>query len=335
MPSKNPTITDKIVSSTGRTLVDASGVAFLSPALLSQGKAIFVKPYSGNNSLDGLSPDTAVKTLAKALSLATANQNDTIYLFAESNTASATTDYQAATLTWNKDLVHLVGVGSPTNFSQRARIAQLSTATGVSPLVNVTANGCIFSNFSIFQGVDNATSLVALQVTGSRNVFNNVHIGGIGHATQVAAGAASLKIAGGSENRFIGCTIGLDTISRDQNCTELWFTSSASRNVFEDCLINSYISNAGFASITVGSNGIDRINQFKDCLIFTKSTNKAVAQTSVCSIPAISQGAIVLQNTYAGTDGGAADWDSNNRGIIWNNSVAAAASAGGGVLTNQ
>jgi len=55
----------------------------------------------------------------------------------------------------------------------------------------------------------------------------------------------------------------------------------------------------------------------------------------VFTIPAISQGAIVLQNSHAFSDGGAVDWDSNDRGIIWNNSVAAAASAAGGILTNQ
>ena len=184
-------------------------------SLMTQGDSWFVAPSSGSDSNSGTSIDKPFKTLTYALGKATANQNDVIYMVAESNTAANTTDYQSVTLTWNKDLVHLVGIGAPGKVSQRARIAQTSTATGVSPLVNVTANGCIFSNFSIFHGVDDATSLVALTVTGQRNYFEGVHVGGIGHATMVAAGAASLKINGGAENTFKDCVFGVDTIAAD------------------------------------------------------------------------------------------------------------------------
>lgn len=305
--------------------------------LTTQGNSYFVKPSHGSDGNTGKNPDSAFKTLSHALTVATANQNDVIYLFAESNTAASTTDYQSATLSWSKDLVHLVGVGSPSPFSNRARIAQVSTATGVTSLVSVSANGCIFSNVSIFHGVADATSLVALKVTGARNYFANMHIAGMGDLskTQSVAGAASLWLSAASENMFENCTIGLDTATRDADGTEILVESASSRNVFKDCLIDSYIDAAGFASVTIGTNGIDRGLYFKNSLFMTKSTNKGVQQTSVFSIPAISQGAIVLQNTQAFSDGGAVDWDSNNRGIIWNTSVAAAASAAGGIATNQ
>lgn len=299
------------------------------------GKYIFVKPDTGLNGNTGLSPSQAVQTLARALELATANQNDVIFLIAQSNTAVDTTDYQSATLTWNKDLTHLVGVCSPSQFSQRARIAQLSTATGVSPLFNVTANGCYFANFSVFQGVADATSLICTQVTGSRNVFVNVTFAGVGNATQVTAGAMSLKLSAASENIFSHCTIGQDTISIDQNCTVLNAITSSSRNTFEDCTFDAYISNAGAATVTIGANGIDRTLAFTRCQFWAKSTNKAVTQTSVFSIPAISQGAIVLKDSSFFSDGGTGGvWDSGSRGIIWNNTPAAAASGAGGEMTN-
>ncbi|MDE2099605.1 MAG: hypothetical protein KGL39_20300 [Patescibacteria group bacterium] len=316
------------VSSFGIPVLGGASIPFT-------GNYWFVKPNSGLDGNSGNSPQTALKTVSHALSLATANNNDVIFLISESNTASATTDYQSATLTWNKDLTHLIGICAPTQFSQRARIAQTSTATAVSPLVNITANGCYFANFSVFQGVADATSLVAVQVTGQRNVFDNVTMAGIGDATMVAAGAASLKIAAGAENIFRNCTIGQDTISIDQNCTVLWCTSSATRNTFDNCVFDAYISNAGAATVTIGTNGIDRTLSFKDCQFWAKSTNKAVTQTSVFSIPAISQGAIVLDNSTFFTDGGTGGvWDSNTRGIIWNNTAAAAASGAGGEMTN-
>jgi hypothetical protein len=321
-----------------RNGITSLGVPVLPSGLIPFGptsKAYFVAPGTGSDGNRGTDPTRPLATLAEAHSLCTANNNDVVFLMAQSNTASATTDYQSATLTWSKDLTHLIGIGAPGHFSQRARIGQLSTATGVSPLVNVTANGCLFANFSVFHGVADATSLVALQVTGARNYFYGSHIAGMGDATMVTAGAASLKLAGASENTFSNCVIGLDTISRDNTTNgEIWCTSGASRNWFEDCLIDAYISNAGYAHLTIGTNGIDRGLYFKNSLFMAKSTNKAITQTQVMSIPAISQGAIVLQDTYAFSDGGTVKWDNTGRGIIWNNAVAAEAAANGGIMSN-
>ena len=322
---------EKILTPSGNLLMDKGG-AITSPT---QGNRYFVRPSNGDDKNDGLSPASAFKTLLKAKNTARANQNDIIFLMAESDTAANTTDYQAATLTWDKDLVHLVGIGAPTAFSNRARIAQKSTATALTQLMSVTANGCQFSNVSIIQAINDATSLVALKVTGERNVFDTMHIAGIGHATQVTAGAKSLQLSAANECVFRNCTIGLDTIARDNTVTEIGLDTAAVRNLFENCHIVSYLSNAGFAAVTIGTNGNDRSLRFKDCLFGAKSSNKTIQQTSVFSIPAISQGAIILQNTYAMCDGGAPNWDSNSRGIIFNTSPAAAASAAGGYATSK
>lgn len=308
--------------------------------LTTGGTSYFVDPVNGSNGNTGLTMDQPLKTVEVAYSLCVNNNNDVVYLMASGTSAEGTSGGTAnaltATLTWSKNFTHLVGLCSPTVFSQRARITQAAATTGLTAMVTVSGSGCIMRNVMFFQGVADATSLVAVKVTGQRNVFENVHFAGVGDATMSAAGAASLKIDGGAENVFRHCTIGLDTIARDADATEILFDTAATRNVFEDCFINSYISAAGFASVTIAdSTGIDRVQVFKNCTFFTKSTNKATAQTSVFSIPAISQGAILLINSFAGTDGGAAEWDSNNRAIIWNNSVAAAASAAGGILTAQ
>ena len=316
------------VSSYGMPVVGTGG-------LLTQGKNWFVNPSIGSDVNSGKDTLHPLATLTKALSLATANQNDTIYLLAGSNTAATTSDVQSATLTWNKDLVHLVGVCAPTAVSQRARISQV-LATAISPMVDVTANGCMFRNVQIVQESSSASSLINLRVTGTRNVFENCHIAGIVNVTQSAAGSCSLKIDGGAENVFNHCVIGVDTIARDADATEILFDTAATRNLFEDCFITSYISAAGFASVTVAdSTGIDRWQIFKNCLFTTDSTNQATTQTQVCSIPAIVQGKIVLMNSYYLTDGasGSGVWDNTGRGIIFNNSVAAAAAAAGGEMT--
>lgn len=301
----------------------------------SQGVVWHVKPGTGSDGNDGLTPDTALKTLTRAKQLAFANRNDVVKLYSESNTASATTDYQTATLAWDKNLLHLVGVNSGSFVSQRSRVANAS-ASVLSPLVTVSASGCYFRDLQFYHGIADATALVDVNVTGQRNRFDNVHFAGVADATQSAAGACSLKIDGGAENVFSNCVIGVDTSTYDADATGVLFDTAATRNKFEGCLFQGYISAAGFASITVAdSTGIDRWQIFKNCLFLTESTNKGVTQTSVFSIPAISQGKIILMDCMAVSDGGAVDWDSNNRGIIWNNTPAAAASGAGGIGTNQ
>lgn len=306
--------------------------------LMTQGDSWFVRPGTGSDSNSGKEPSRAFATLGQALSAATANQNDVIYLMAESNTASATSNVLSSTLTWNKDLVHLVGVGAPILVSQRSRISQLSTATGVDPLINITAAGCIFKNLQVFHGVADATSLVAVKVAGQRNYFENVHFAGVGNATMSVTGAASLKLDGGAENVFYNCVLGVDTIEQNGN-TEgaLWCAGAATRNAFIDCFFNMYISAAGQPTVTINdTTAIDRWLWFKRCLFMAKSTNKAVTQTEVFDIPAgISQGAVVLQDCVAFSDGGAVSWTAGLEGIVWNNQVAAAASAGGGIMTNK
>jgi len=89
------------------------------------GTAYFVKPYSGSDGNSGLSPDQAFKTLSQAHTAATADKNDVVYLIAESNTASLTTDYQSTGLVWSKNAVHLIGVNGAPMIGQRSRVSNL------------------------------------------------------------------------------------------------------------------------------------------------------------------------------------------------------------------
>lgn len=304
-------------------------------------KVYFVAPYrttsnGASDGNDGLSPRRALKTVFGtngAFSKCRDNKNDVIVMIPSGNSASETTEDISSAQTWNKDLVHLIGL-SRNRYSQRCRFNASSLAD--TPMITASGGGCVFANFQVFVG-DDAASLVPWLDSGSHNYYENIHFAGMGLAALAsAANACSLKVTG-SEGVFKNCVVGLDTIERDGDSDgELVFDGGASRYMFEDCLFTTYLS-ADNQTVTVAdTTAIDRTIIFKNSLFFAKSTNKATAQTSVFSIPAsISQGAIILQDSYAASDGGAVDWDSNDRGIIWNNSVAAAASAAGGILTNQ
>ncbi len=305
--------------------------------LTTQGKVWHVKPRTGNDGNSGLSSERAVATLAKAHTLATADQNDIVLLYAEDNSASGTTDYQSATLTWSKDLVHLIGVCSPVRQSNRARIAQLSTATAVSPLVDVTASGCYFKNFSIFQGVNDATSLIALRVTGERNAFEDMHIAGMGNATQVAAGGTSLKIDGGAENVFRNCTIGLDTIGRDATTEgEIWLDGDATRNIFEDCLISAFISDIAYEHVVLeDATAIDRYVLFNNCLFYSISANNATPQDRIFEFKVdLTQGHVILTGgTGYATDDASCVWSNGTEGSIRNTAPTSSTAAVGGLGT--
>lgn len=308
------------------------------PGLFSNGKSFFVDPTNGNDGRDGQSVESAFKTLTRAYAKLTANRNEVVYLIGNASSISL-----SATLTWAKAYTHLVGICAPVNVGQRARIFQTATATGVSPMIDVTATGCSFRNLYLFHGVDDATSKICFRIGAARTYLENVHLAGIGHATMDVANASSLAFAAGASECLIrGCSIGVDTIGSGANGTEIDFVAgaAASRITFEDCLIYRWITAAGHALVTVrDGTAIDRFIRFRRCLFLTESENHGTTATSVFSIPAgIAQGYIILDpDCNMLTDGasGSGDWDSNNRGILFNGGVAPAAAAAGGVCTKQ
>ena len=282
--------------------VSSFGMPVLGGGMVSQGKVIFVKPYSGTDGADGSSPDQAVKTLAHAKTLATANSNDVVYLFAESNTASHTTDYQSTVLDWNKDGVHLIGANGGAFMGQRSRISNLSTATAiVNGLVIVSANNCLIANIEIYQGQGGTNptgASIALVVSGMRNHFNNCQISGIGHTELDDATSRSLSVTG-AENFFKHCYIGLDTTIRATATSEV--DCANARNVFEDCVIESYTSLSTFKALTVTASTVGRFVMLKNCLLSAvQNITSAVAPTGAVIHGAIAGCTYVMGSVVAG-----------------------------------
>jgi hypothetical protein len=241
---------------------------------VTQGKVFHVRPSGGRDSTSGKNPgDQALKTLSRALALATANQNDIVYLMSEGNAASACTDYQTTTLEWSKDGVHLIGVNAGGMVSPRSRVAWLSTASSASdiPLYLHSADNCLVEGVQFFSGINDANLSFNVKVTGHRNVFRRCHFAGIGHDTNDATGAYSLCLSGGTENLFEDCIIGLDTIARGSAVnSEILFDASGSadcnaRNIFRNCIILTYAEAATHQFVIRESAGSDRFNLFEGC----------------------------------------------------------------------
>ena len=211
-------------------------------------------------------------TLSKALSSATAGRNDIVLLYGESNTAGSTTDYQSATLNWNKDMVHLVGVNAGQFISQRSRVAFLSTYNTASNLFTLSANGCLIQGIEFFEGVAGTNPTGCVSVTGQHNHFKGCTISGMGNAANDIANSYSLSIGSASvasdENFFEDCYIGLDTLSLGTNTSQISFNSGGrpARTLFRRCTVATYAKDTTHGYfLNIGSAGIDRWVSFEDC----------------------------------------------------------------------
>ena len=286
----------------------------------------FVDPVNGSNTNSGDRWTKPVADIATAYGLCTANQHDVVLYLASSSGVDLT-----AALTWSKSYTHLVGMCAPTCVAQRARIFQLSTLTNASPLLTVSATGCIFKNFYIFQGVDDAGSLINVSVTGGRNYFENVHFAGGGHATQAINGGASLKLDGGEENLFERCTIGVDTIAAATGMAGLILDGAAPRNIFRECMFTMYAGHIGAKFVEVAdSAGFDRYVIFDNCLFINDATG--FTMTEAFTVPGGMGSAthrIILKDCVIL---GVGDVEDNNRGIVYMNMGTITAGGNAGLM---
>lgn len=293
----------------------------------SAGKNYFLDPTNGNDSYDGLSADRAFKTMPVAYAALTANQHDTLYYIAGTSAINL-----SAVLTWAKSYTHLVGVAAPSHVAQRARIFQTASATGLSPLIDVTASGCRFENLYVFQGVADATSLINVRVTGSRNRFYNVHFAGGGHATQAIDGGASLNISGGSENLFERCTIGVDTIAAGTGMAGLVYASTggAARNMFKDCHFSMYAGHAGAIFVELlGNSGLDRYHIFENCLFSNLSGTTMTEAIAVAAGFDPANKRLLIRNSSLL---GATDWTNNALGVVYLNTGTTTGGGNAGIM---
>lgn len=258
--------------------ISSFGVPIVGGVLPStQGKVVHSRPYLGLDGNDGSGPEYAVKTLTRALALATANKNDVVLLYGESNTSANTTDYQSATLDWNKDLTHLIGTPGGPVFSPRSRVAFISTYDTASNLFTLSANGCRVENIQFYAGVAGTNPTGCFRVTGNRNYFSRCHFAGIGNDANDIADAYSLHLSG-AENVFEDCIIGLDTVARGTAAnSDLYIAAGGLRNIFRRCLFIARVehnTNSPHVKIAGGAMGnAGLIVMFEDCKFLSVGVN--------------------------------------------------------------
>jgi len=149
-------------------LITRYGTTFGQP-LLNAGTIIFVSPaasytvngnaYSASDDNDGLSPERALRTVTRAIALATANAGDQIYLLPGTHTVTATVAVSKAGLTFRG---HTEGFAEGGNM----RPQSILTSTGTDDeLLNITASNASFLYLTI-RGTS-AYSAVSWQTTSA------------------------------------------------------------------------------------------------------------------------------------------------------------------------
>lgn len=272
--------------------------AMQSAGLGTTGNVYYVNPAAGNDIGPGTTPQTAFQTLGAGYAALTEGNNDVLVLIG--NGLSSGSARLSAAFTWAKDAAHLIGICAPSSISQRARIAPFTGAAqaAFANFFTVTGNGCLFSNVSWFQGFTaGVAASICLTISGSRNVFLNCDIEGMGDATSAASATSrNLKIVGpAGENRFAHCNIGLDTITRTGANASVEFSGATVRNSFEDCTFPFYSGDGNTLGILgTGADCLDRWQMFKNCAFMNCIKSGATQMTVLASLTNAAPGGFFL-----------------------------------------
>jgi hypothetical protein len=316
------------------------------------GTWFWVNPAIGSDGYNGLSPQEPFATLYMAHSRMTAGKNDVCVLVGDGSTTgtarlstalaqSVSPAVTAGTLVWSKNACHLIGVTAPTRVAQRARIAPPSgtytvTTFGSANFVTVTASGCIFSNFSLFNGFSTGgASQICWTDSGGRNFYSNVNFGGMGDAGSAGdAGSRSLKLSGTTgENTLVGCTIGLDTVTRTAANASLEFAGGCPRNNFIDCNFPFQTSAATPLGIIVSAAaGSDRWQKFDRCTFINNVGSTSTTMSALATLAASMGGILLMKES---TMVGITEWgtDATSRGQIYVDGGAPTAATTGVAVT--
>lgn len=261
----------------------------------STGRVIYCYPASGALGTQDGSANNPYTDLATAYAVGRSGYNDVIMLVG--NGAASGSARLSSGMTWAKDALHLIGVSSGVNISNRSRIAPTSGATAFANFFTVSGSGCYFSNIQWFHGFETGTTAqICLTVTGGRNLFANCHVAGMGDAASAQdAGSRNVKISGTGENMFVDCVIGIDTVTRTVANASVEFASGTPRNQFKQCVFPFMTSAAGVLGILgTGAACMDRFQLFDNCTFFNAIKSTSTVMTVLGSLTSPSPGGLML-----------------------------------------
>lgn len=255
------------------------GLGSFFPAIRKDAKIYFVDPANGNDNNSGLSPDQALDTVEAAYNKTVSKQGDIVFLLGDGSTTGTARDNA---IVWANSNTHLIGVTAP-GLNRRARIAPPSTDTSdvdaYTPYITLSGSGCIFANFSIFQGnTEDSKSSIGITLSGNQNYLYNVDILNGAATNQGDEACYNLNITG-SENVIEKCFIGTDTYSRGNNAASANVKFGGARNVLRDCILSMYADDTEPIFVLAEASCGDRWHLMERCVCVNTSPVLTAATT--------------------------------------------------------
>jgi len=203
------------------------------------GQWFFVSPNDSNNNGSGISPEEATSSICSAYVKCTTGAGDGIIVFSQGTALSQTNNPMVQEIDWSKHGITVVGACAPTRFGKRARVGSGAGLGGdtLAYLITLSGNNNAFYNIQFVNEGDSTSAYGCVKVTGERNYFENCEFFNVGAAVAADTLVHSLQLHTASENTFVRCAIGTDTIDRTVAALvgELWISGACGKNIFEDC----------------------------------------------------------------------------------------------------
>lgn len=313
----------------GVPIITSGGLPFFG------GNYYFVNPASGSDGNTGAA-NNPFASVYQAYNKMVDGNNDVCVLVGNGSTTGSqrlslagaqaiTPAATAGTLTWAKNACHLIGMSAPT-INQRARFAPptgvYTQATfGSGNFVTVTAQGCYFGNFSLFNGFSTGgANQICWTDSGGRNSYNGVDFGGAGDvASATSTTSRSMLITGTTgENTFVGCNFGLDTVTRTVANATLEFAGGTPRNRFFDCTFPFQTSaSTPLGIIVTGAAAIDRNQYFERCSFINNIQSGSTTMAGLSTFTSASAGGLVFMKDCSLVGITEFGTDATSRGLVY------------------
>jgi len=175
------------------------------PGEMGIGQKWYVDAENGSNGNSGKTAGTALATIAAGYATMTGDQNDTLFALPGAYAP-------IASLAWDKNQTHLIGVGGPnqrycpTTLTDGA-IQVKCTTTSIDNIFDVTGDYCRFEGFQTMNTYSAAANRCDFLITGKNTYFYRMRLRGGNGANQLnhADGGVPIIFAGaaGAGNGFL------------------------------------------------------------------------------------------------------------------------------------
>jgi len=167
------------------------------------GDIYFVDYRNGSDSNLGTDPEHAFKTLSKAYTACTSNQNDVILIDGDSTVA------ETAMITWSKNRIHVFGLNGPPpglGYGCGAKVSLgVTTAAADTATIRVTGVRNTFTGIKFINNNTLATALHCVEEAGEYTRYNHCEFY---KSTLLTTNLTAEVLMNGDSSQFYGCTFG-------------------------------------------------------------------------------------------------------------------------------